>query len=268
MKNRRLNFVAFIGLLGLVAALVTSAPAAQPPFYEGKTLRVLIASGPGGGTDTAGRLVARYLPKYLPGNPKIVIQNMGGGGGTIANNYFASEVKPDGLTVMQDSSSSVASFARGGPAIKYDPRKFRVIGGVARRGSLLMIRNEARDRLTNRAAKPVVVGDTDGIRNWIAMTVWGAEYLGWNLRWIYGYPGSRELQLAIRQGEIDIWATQNAKLVKDCSARALCRLSALKRINGAPIFPTRRLFSSSWVRKNPPAFLGRLTSLGWRAGAG
>jgi hypothetical protein len=122
MKNRRLNFVAFIGLLGLVAALVTSAPAAQAPFYEGKTLRVLIASGPGGGTDTAGRLVARYLPKYLLGNPKIVIQNMGGGGGTIANNYFASEVKPDGLTVMQDSSSSVASFARGGPAIKYDPR--------------------------------------------------------------------------------------------------------------------------------------------------
>ena len=160
MKSRRLNFVAFIGLVGLVAALVTSAPAAQTPFYEGKTLRVLIASGPGGGTDTAGRLVARYLPKYLPGNPKIVIQNMGGGAGTIANNYFASEVKPDGLTVMQDSSSSVASFARGGPAIKYDPRKFRVIGGVARPGSLLMIRNDARDRLTNRAAKPVVVGDT------------------------------------------------------------------------------------------------------------
>jgi len=72
MKSRRLNFVAFIGLVGLVAALVTSAPAAQAPFYEGKTLRVLIASGPGGGTDTAGRLVARYLLKYLPGNPKIV----------------------------------------------------------------------------------------------------------------------------------------------------------------------------------------------------
>jgi tripartite-type tricarboxylate transporter receptor subunit TctC len=70
MKSRRLNFVAFIGLVGLVAALVTSAPAAQAPFYEGKTLRVLIASGPGGGTDTAGRLVARYLPKYLRAIPK------------------------------------------------------------------------------------------------------------------------------------------------------------------------------------------------------
>ena len=79
MKNRSLSFAVSMGLVGLVTALVTSVPAAQAPFYEGKTLRVLIASGPGGGTDTAGRLVARYLPKYLPGNPKIVIQNMGGG---------------------------------------------------------------------------------------------------------------------------------------------------------------------------------------------
>src|SRR4029434_9185812 len=169
--------------------------APDKPVYEGKTIRFIIASGPGGGTDTAGRLVARYLPKYLPGNPKIIIQNMGGGGGTIANNYFASEVKPDGLTLMQDSSSSVASFVRGGPSIKYDPRKFRLIGGVARPGPLLMIRNDARDRLTNKAAKPVVVGDTDGIRNWIAMTVWGAEYLGWNPRSIYGSSGSRDVEL-------------------------------------------------------------------------
>ena len=189
MRRNILTFILFAVFAGLLSTSLAPLFAADQPFYEGKTLRFLIASGPGGGTDTAGRLVARYLPKYLPGNPKVIIQNMGGGGGTIANNYFASEVKPDGLTIMQDSSSSVASFVRGGPSIKYDPRKFKVIGGVARPGSLLVIRNDARARFTNKSAKPVVVGDTDGIRNWIAMTVWGAEYLGWNLRWIYGYPG-------------------------------------------------------------------------------
>jgi tripartite-type tricarboxylate transporter receptor subunit TctC len=189
--------------------------AAEQPYYEGKTIRMIVSSGAGGGTDTAARLVSRFISKYIPGNPKIAVQNMPGGGGTVANNYFVSEAKPDGLTIMQDSSSGIGNFVRGGPTIKYDPRKFRVIGAVARPGSLLMVRNDARSRFTNRSAKPVVVGDTDGIRTWVAMTVWGAEYLGWNLRWVYGYPGSRELQLAIRQGEIDVWATQNAKLVKD-----------------------------------------------------
>jgi tripartite-type tricarboxylate transporter receptor subunit TctC len=208
MNRSVLKVVLFAGFILSQRPVVAVVSSGEAPFYEGKTIRFLIASGPGGGTDTAGRLVARHLSKYLPGSPKIVIQNMGGGGGTIGSNYFANEVKPDGLTILQNSSSSVQSFVRGGPSIKYDPRKFKMIGGVARPGSLLLIRNEAQPRFTDRSAKPVVVGDTDGIRDWIAMTVWGAEYLGWNLRWIYGYPGSRDLQLAIRQGEIDMWATQ------------------------------------------------------------
>jgi tripartite-type tricarboxylate transporter receptor subunit TctC len=191
------------------------AVAADQNYYDNKTIRFIIASSPGGGTDTAGRLVARVLPKYIAGSPKIIIQNMPGGGSTIANNYFTSEVKPDGLTLLQCSSSTVENFVRGGATIKYDPRKFKVLGGVARAGTVLVIRKDARSRLTNREAKQVVVGDTDGIRNWIPMTVWAAEYLGWNLRWIYGYPGGSELFLALRQGEIDMWATANAKLVKD-----------------------------------------------------
>jgi tripartite-type tricarboxylate transporter receptor subunit TctC len=193
-------------------------------YYQGKTIRIIVSSGPGGGTDAAARLVARFIPKYVAGNPKVAVQNMPGGAGTIANNYFASEAKPDGLTLLQDSSSGVMNFTRGGPTVKYDPRKFKMIGGVSRPGTLLMIRNDARARFTNRSAKPVVVGNTDGIRTWIAMTVWGAEYLGWNLRWIYGYPGSRELQLAIRQGEIDMWSTQNAKLVKDLQSEGVVQI--------------------------------------------
>ena len=141
------------------------------------------------------------------------------------------------------------------------PENSSVIGGVARPGSLLLIRNDARKlEFTNRGAKPVVVGDTDGISTWIAMTVWGAEYLGWNLRWIYGYPGSRELQLAIRQGEIDVWATQNAKLVKDLKREGSRRRSwSPKKTSGAKIFRMCPTFSSSWVRKSPRALPGRLT---------
>jgi tripartite-type tricarboxylate transporter receptor subunit TctC len=258
MNDRGLNLAVVAVLTVLTIPWVASARAAEASFYEGKTLRILIASGPGGGTDTAGRLVARYLPKYLPGNPKIVIQNMGGGGGTIANNYFASEVKPDGLTIMQDSSSSVANFVRGGSSVKYDPRKFRLIGGVARPGSMLMIRNEARERLTNKSAKPVVVGDTDGIRNWIAMTVWGAEYLGWNLRWIYGYPGSRELQLAIRQGEIDVWATQNAKLVKDLQREGVVQIICTEEDHRREDFPDAPTFLELLGTKKP-------SGLSWQA---
>jgi tripartite-type tricarboxylate transporter receptor subunit TctC len=257
---RRGNFTSLFSVFLL--AFLVAAPAqlftAESPYYEGKTLRIIVSSGAGGGTDAAARLVSRFISKYIPGNPKVTVQNMPGGGGTIANNYFASEVKPDGLTVMQDSSSGIGNFVRGGPTIKYDPRKLKAIGGVARPGSLLMIRNDARARFTNRSAKPVVVGDTDGIRSWVAMTVWGAEYLGWNLRWIYGYPGSRELQLAIRQGEIDVWATQNAKLVKDLQREGVVQIVGTEEDQRREDFPEAPTFIELLGAKKP-------TGLSWQA---
>ena len=161
------------------------------------------------------------------------------------------------MTLLQDASSGVMNFMRGGPTVKYDPRKFRMIGGVSRPGTLLMIRNDARARFANRSAKPVVVGDTDGIRTWIAMTVWGAEYLGWNLRWIYGYPGSRELQLAIRQGEIDMWSTQNAKLVKDLQSEGVVQSFSRKKIAGVKISGGSHIYRTSRCEKtNRPCLAG------------
>ena len=211
----RLSCLVSAWVLALGLHTVSTEAASGKPFFEGKTIKVLVSSNPGGGTDAAGRVVARFLPKYLPGQPQTIIQNMPGGGGTIANNYFAANAKPDGTWLFQDSSSGLGNFTRGGSRIKYDPRKYLAIGSITRGGSLMMLRKDARPRLTDPKAKKLVVGDSDGIRTWVSTLVWAAEYLGWNLRFVYGYPGSQELQLALRQGEIDIWGTSNAKLVRN-----------------------------------------------------
>jgi tripartite-type tricarboxylate transporter receptor subunit TctC len=265
MRRKILIFLFSLLFCGFLIKAATQLFAAEQPYYEGKTIRIIVSSSPGGGTDTSARLVSRFISKYIPGNPKTIVQNMPGGGGTIANNYFASEVKPDGLTLMQDSSSGIGMFVRGGPTVKYDPRKFKVIGGVARPGSLVVIRNDARSRLMDSSAKPVVVGDTDGIRTWVAMTVWGAEYLGWNLRWIYGYPGSRELALAIRQGEIDMWATQNAKLVKDLQREGVVQILATEEDRRREDFPDVPTFVELLGSKRPSGIAWQ-GYLGW-AGA-
>ncbi|MEX0803480.1 MAG: hypothetical protein WD688_09215, partial [Candidatus Binatia bacterium] len=123
-------------------------------YYQGKTIKVLVSTSPGGGTDTTGRLVAQFLPKFLPGNPQTIVQNMPGGGGTIANNYFTANGKADGLLIFQDSSSGLGNFTRGGSRIKYDPRKYKALGSVTRGGSLLMIRKDAQPRLSDPIRKP------------------------------------------------------------------------------------------------------------------
>ena len=218
------NMNAALRIRALVSSLVLLLASAcaelaiganAPVSFQGKTLTILITSSPGGGTDTAGRLISQFLPKYLPGNPITLVQNMPGGGGITANNHFYANAKPDGLTLLQDSSSAIGNMNRGGSRIKYDHRKSRAVGSIARGGSILMIRKDLKDALTVSITRKLVVGDTEGIRTWVSMTVWSAEYLNWNLRWLYGYKGSRELSLALRQGEIDLWATSNARLIAD-----------------------------------------------------
>jgi tripartite-type tricarboxylate transporter receptor subunit TctC len=217
MKRRILTTLGIVSFLAFPFFLGRSdaGAASDKPYYEGKTIKIVVTSSPGGGTDSAARLAARFLPKHLPGNPKTIVQNMSGGAGSVPHNVFTAEAKPDGLTLLADSSSGMTTFIRGGPMVKYDPRKYRAIGALPRGGTVVMVRRDARARLLDPKAKPVVVGDADGTRTWLSMTLWGSEFLGWNQRWVYGYPGTAELALALRQSEIDLWSTSNAKLIKD-----------------------------------------------------
>ena len=74
-------------MLGVLASIIASASAgAQTPSYEGKQIRLVIASGAGGGYDVYARFLARHLPRHIPGNPTIVPQNMPAASGLAATN--------------------------------------------------------------------------------------------------------------------------------------------------------------------------------------
>lgn len=200
---------------GLLGAFLVAQPVSGQVSFKGKTLRMIATTSPGGGTDLTGRLTALYLTQYLPGNPKIIIQNIPGGAGIKGANYVANRVKPDGLTIMQTHSTVAEPSILRKRVVKYDPLKFPLIGGFNRGGSVIFVRKDAHKRLNDPSAEPVNVGAVSGLRTWNAMVVWAAEYLGWNVRWVTGYSGASELVKALRQGEIDLTATANAFLLKD-----------------------------------------------------
>jgi tripartite-type tricarboxylate transporter receptor subunit TctC len=195
--------VAFAGLLAL-----TNAHAQDAVSFRGKTVRMIVGSTPGGVTDVGARTAARFLGKYLPQSPTIVVQNMPGANGIAAANYFYQQVPPDGLTFLAGSSSQVTpDVIRTNPAVRYDPAKFVFIGGVQNAGSLLIVAKSAKDRLLNRLGEPVVMAQVGGTRTAALIAVWGAEYLGWNLRWVTGYQGTPQVILALMKGEADMLDT-------------------------------------------------------------
>ena len=64
-----------------------TAHAQTTPFYQGKTIRIIVGFTAGSVYDQYARIFAQYMPKHIPGNPEMVVQNMPGGGSLIAANY-------------------------------------------------------------------------------------------------------------------------------------------------------------------------------------
>ena len=89
-----------LGLAATAAMLTASAisTTASAQYYKGKTIEIIVGFS-AGGTDTAARIIARRLPKYIPGNPSIVVKNMPGAGSLKAQNFIYERAKPNGMTI-------------------------------------------------------------------------------------------------------------------------------------------------------------------------
>jgi hypothetical protein len=190
-----------------VAGLIHPASSAEPVSFEGKSIKLIIPSTTGGGTDIAARLIGRFLTQHLPGNPTIVAQNMPGGGGVTSLNYLSQQAKPDGLTMVVSSSTEADPLTYRTEQAKYNPAKLGIVGGFGLGEQILVIRNEALPRLLDKSQPPVAMGNNAGQpRRGMRMNLWGSLFLGWNTKWVNGYPGSNDLLLALQRGEIDMTA--------------------------------------------------------------
>jgi len=203
-------------LVTLVLIGLAGDPCAAQVSFRGKTITMLIGSEPGGGTDTTGRLLARYLHKYLPGEPNVVVQDMPGAGGITEMNYFIHRIQPDGLNVTMGSITTLDPLTFRRSDAQYDPRSLGFVGGIGRGGSFIFIRRQALPRLHDKSLPPVVIGSALAIPR-VAMqpALWGIEYLGWNATWVTGYRGTNEVMLAFDRGEIDMTSTANLFEIKD-----------------------------------------------------
>lgn len=197
---------------GLAAALLIglSAAHAQEVNFQGKRVEMIIGSAPGGGTDTSGRVIANFIAAHLPGKPPVIVRNIPGAQGVTAMNHFVKQVAPDGMTITMGSTTQADPLFYRKSTSQFDPTKFHMIGGAGRGGVVLMIRKDAEPRLYDKEQPPVIMGSLGGLpRSGMQTTAWGIALLGWNAKWVVGYPGTNELLLALDRGEIDMTATGN-----------------------------------------------------------
>jgi len=193
-----------IGVLVLSVVVLAGSGTWSAEFYEGKQVRLIVGYDPGGGPDIRARIVARHLGNHIPGNPKIIVQNMPGASGVIATNFVGNVVKPDGLTLINVSRDAAIIQLGGRTGVQFDLAKFEWLGSVMREGNIVFIRSDLPYRNIDdlrKATRPIIfAARAAGATNYIAGK--GLETLGVPVKMVLGY-GTAKLNIAFQQGEAE-----------------------------------------------------------------
>jgi tripartite-type tricarboxylate transporter receptor subunit TctC len=186
-------------------------------FFDGRTIRFLVASGPGGATDIGARLVGRFLGKHIPGNPGIVVQNMSGAGGLVAANYLFNIAKPDGLTIAAISRANYIEQMVGRPEVKTDFRKLSWIGSFNKAPMMVACRSDTEYKSIEaiRAAKtPPRFGQSGtGSISFVFANLM-ERILNFKVRNVTGFQSGRDTDLGLERGEVDCRATSDVTVIR------------------------------------------------------
>lgn len=192
----------------LFAALVATGPlgaSAQPvaDFYKGKTIELHIGYTSGGGYDVYGRIVARHMGKYIPGNPQIVPKNTPGAGSLRAANWLYAAAPKDGTALATVARGAAFDPLLGVTAAQYDGNKFNWIGSANNEVSVCVSWHDSGvTSFQDLLKKELVVGGTGPTADTDQFPRVINAVLGTRMKIVPGYPGGNDVSLAMERGEV------------------------------------------------------------------
>jgi tripartite-type tricarboxylate transporter receptor subunit TctC len=204
-------------LLSLFALVGVRSGASAQEFYKDKTIRVIVGFSAGGGFDTYARMIARHMGKHIPGNPTMIVENMGGAGSLLAANYLFARAKPDGLTIGNFIGTLVLQQIYGTKGIEFDARRFEWLGAPVQDMTACALTKAS--GVTNleqwfAAKEPVKLGgEAPGANDSDTPRVLKTA-LGLPIQLIEGYKGTSQIRLAAEAGEVagGCWTLESIKV--------------------------------------------------------
>ena len=224
-------------IASLVAATTVAYPAmaqdAVAKFFTGKSIEIVIGTTVGGGYDTYGRLVARHLGDYVPGKPAIVVKNLPGAGSNKATAYIYSLAPKDGTSIGAVFSGSIVDPLIGDKSqVQHDSTKLIYLGSANNEVFICMARTDAPvQKFEDALSREMILGASaagGSTRDFPSLL---NNVLGTKFTVVSGYPGSKEITLALERNEVQGscgygWSSliaQNADLLNSGKVRVLAQ---------------------------------------------
>ena len=212
MRSTRLRINALavstlaVSTLAALALAVAGAPGGAQTgadFYKGKTVSIMVGYGVGGSDDLWGRLIAMHIGDYIPGHPTVIAVNVPGAGSLLLANQITNTQPKDGTVIGEINRGIPFEPLLGGISVRFDPLKLSFVGSPDRDTAVCVASKSAPvqsvDDLYN---KELIVGATGSGADTEVYPTFLKNLLGMKFKVISGYPGSREINLAIERGEV------------------------------------------------------------------
>jgi tripartite-type tricarboxylate transporter receptor subunit TctC len=196
---------AFLLFIFSVPTIAAPANAQGTPFYQGKTIRIIVGSTTGSLYDQWAQLLAQAMQKHVPGRPNMIVQNMPGASGVVAANYGYTVAAPDGLTLVMFQRHIYIEQLVERKEVKFDMRRFHWIGSPDKSLPMFYIRTDSPYKSMDdilKAAEPPKCGATGTSDLTYSMSKVLEVALGARMNLVVGYSGGSKIDAAMERGEV------------------------------------------------------------------
>jgi tripartite-type tricarboxylate transporter receptor subunit TctC len=204
MNKKILCTVAALSILFVFPTRQESQAAA--PYYEGKIINIIVGFGPGGGYDRFSRVLAKHLPRFIPGKPTVLVQNVPGGGSMTSANQLFNLTKPDGLTICTFNRGLAFAQLLKAEGVRFDVRKFSWVGSPAIETAIFVLRTDLPFKTLDdilKAKEPIMIGSAGGPSdNLTQFMLLLKQFLKINMK-VINYTSGSDVALALERKEVD-----------------------------------------------------------------
>ena len=201
--TRALSLMLALTLGGSAISLRAMADPVED-FYSKKSITIVVGMTPPDQHDNDARLLAKYMGKYLPGNPSFIVQNMPGAGGMKAVQYMATSAPRDGTTFGISQRGMMMMPLLRYPDANFDPTKFTWIGTRAGETSIVTLWHTVPvSNIQDVMKRETIVASSGGGADSNTMPFLYNETLGTKFKVVVGYTGGGDMNLAMERGEVD-----------------------------------------------------------------
>ena len=194
-----------IACLLAITCFTSAAHAQDDGFYRGRTMQMVIGHEVAGGFDVYARALIRHMPRYIPGNPTIVPQNMLGAVGLVSANWLYNIAPKDGSAMAIFAPSNLVDPLLGEGLGRFDVTRFTWIGNMDESVALCVTTKES--GITSfdimRQKETIVGASGSGVAGPLSQTARAVKnLLGGNIKVIQGYKGAPSIRLAMQKNEV------------------------------------------------------------------